>query len=69
MLINDGNYYAISYDSKWDKLIPYRIDRMKDVVELQEPQEGYELFHSSDMKTYTQRVFGMFGGNKKRVTI
>ena len=69
LLINDGNYYAISYDSKWDKLIPYRIDRMKDVVELQEPQEGYELFHSSDMKTYTQRVFGMFGGNKKRVTI
>lgn len=69
LLINDGNYYAISYDSKWQKLIPYRIDRMKDVMELQEPQEGYELFHGSDMKTYTQRVFGMFGGDKKRVTI
>ena len=69
LLINDGNYYAISYDSKWGKFIPYRIDRMKDVEELQEPQEGYEQFRNLDMRTYTQRVFGMFGGDRKRVTI
>ena len=31
LIISEGNYYAISYDSKWDKLIPYRIDRMKNV--------------------------------------
>ena len=69
LIINDGNYYAISYDSKWKKFIPYRIDRMKNVKELQEPQDGYEEFRSIDMKSYTQRVFGMFGGEKKRVSI
>lgn len=69
LLINEGNYYVISYDARRKKLIPYRIDRMKDVQELQEPQEGAELFQKTDMRTYTQRVFGMFGGVKKRVSI
>lgn len=69
LLINDGNYYALSYDARRQRLIPYRVDRMSDVKELNEEQEGYELYRQTDMKTYTRRVFGMFGGEKKRVLI
>ena len=69
LLINDGNYYALSYDARRKRLIPYRIDRMSDVKELNEEQEGYELYRQTDMKTYTRRVFGMFGGEKERVLI
>ena len=69
LLINDGNYYALSYDARRNRLIPYRVDRMSDVKELSEEQEGYELYRQTDMKTYTRRVFGMFGGEQKRVLI
>ena len=69
LLINEGNYYVLSYDPRRDRLIPYRVDRMCNVKELDEPQEGYELYRKTDMKTYTRRVFGMFGGEKERVLI
>ena len=68
LLINDGNYYLLAFDGK--KIIPYRVDRMKDVQRTGEPREGQAEFDKIDMRTYTQRVFSMFGGKKKRrVTI
>lgn len=34
-----------------------------------EPREGQAEFKTIDMKTYTQRVFSMFGGELKRITL
>ena len=52
------------------KIIPYRVDRMKDVSRTGEPREGQATFDKIDIRTYTQRVFSVFGGKKKRrVTI
>lgn len=68
LLINDGNYYLLAFDGKSIK--PYRVDRMKDVQRTGEPREGQAEFDKIDIRTYTQRVFSMFGGKKKRrVTI
>ena len=68
LLISDGNYYLLAFDGK--KIIPYRVDRMKDVQRTGEPREGQAEFDKIDIRTYTQRVFSMFGGKKKRrVTI
>ena len=68
LLINDGNYYLLAFDGK--KIIPYRVDRMKDVQRTGEPREGQAEFDKIDIRTYTQRVFSMFSGKKKRrVTI
>ena len=47
----------------------YRVDRMKSVSFTGEPREGQEEFDKIDLKTYTQRVFSMYGGEKKRVTL
>ena len=47
----------------------YRIDRMKNVSFTGEAREGEEVFKEIDLKTYTQRVFSMFGGEQKRVTL
>ena len=69
MLINDGNYYLLAFDDKAQDMRTYRIDRMKDVRLLPEPQEGKEAFESIDLQTYTQRVFSMFGGEKQYVTM
>lgn len=69
MVINDGNHYLLAFDSKKEKLLTFRVDRMKDVGKLEEPREGERVFAEIDMNTYTQRVFSMFNGEQKRVMI
>lgn len=69
LLINDGNYYLLAFDDKAQDMRTYRIDRMKDVRLLPEPQEGKEAFEAIDLQSYTQRVFSMFGGEKQLVAM
>ena len=73
LIINDGNYYLVAYGFVGKKKVPdiihYRIDRMKEVKVLSEVREGAEVFAQIDMESYTRRVFSMFGGNPKRVSI
>ena len=67
LLINDGNYYLLAFDDEHQELRTYRVDRMKDVKPTGAAREGAEAFAAIDLKTYTQRVFGMFGGQQERV--
>lgn len=73
LLINEGNYYLLGYGSVGNRKTPqiatYRIDRMKEVKLVNEPREGAEEFSKIDMESYTRRVFSMFGGERKRVSI
>lgn len=64
VLITDGNYYAFCYDDHFHRIIPYRIDRMTAVSIKDEPREGHDKFAEIDIKTFTQRVFGMFQGKE-----
>jgi predicted DNA-binding transcriptional regulator YafY len=69
LVINDGNYYLLAYDDYAQDMRTYRVDRMKGVCLTGEPREGKEAFAAIDLKTYTKRVFSMFGGQQERVTI
>ncbi len=73
LLINDGNYYLLGYGPAGNRNAPqiatYRIDRMKEVKLLNEPREGAEEFAKIEVESYTRRVFSMFGGEQKRVSI
>lgn len=69
LLINEGNYYLLAYDAKAQDMRTYRVDRMKEVKALDEPREGAEAFAAIDMETYTRRVFSMYGGQQKRVSV
>ena len=69
LLINDGNYYLLAFDDYAQDIRTYRVDRMKGVSFTGEPREGKEVFDKIDLHTYTQRVFSMFGGEQKRVTL
>lgn len=69
LLINDGNYYLLAFDDRSKAMRTYRIDRMKNVSLSGEPRAGEEAFKSIDLKTYTQRVFSMYGGEEKLVQI
>lgn len=69
LLINDGNYYLLAFDDYSKEIRTYRVDRMKGVSFTGEPREGQKAFEEIDLHTYTQRVFSMFGGEQKRVTL
>lgn len=66
---DDENYYLIAYDSAAGKIKHYRVDKMKGIELTDEKREGREVFGAIDMATYSKMSFGMFGGEKKRVSI
>lgn len=69
LLINDGNYYLLAFDDYSKEMRTYRVDRMKEAAPMGEPREGEEDFKKIDLRTYTQRVFSMYGGEQKLVEI
>lgn len=69
LLINEGNYYLLAYDDQYQDMRTFRVDRMKDVNVTNEPREGAEAFEEIDLATYTKRVFSMYGGENKHVSI
>lgn len=69
LIINDGYYYVLAWNSKWNHTITYRLDRMKGVEILNAPREGGVEFAKINMESYTQQHFGMFSGEKKTVSL
>ena len=69
LIINEGNYYLLAFDDHFQQMRTYRIDRMKDVKVIREPRDGAEAFAEIDLSTYTKRVFSMYGGENKHVSI
>ena len=69
LILNDGYYYLLAFDDQHKEIRSFRVDRMKEVKLLDEPREGADAFAKIDMRQYSRRVFGMFGGEKNRVTL
>ena len=67
LLINDGNYYLLAYNSEKKEMRTYRVDRMKDVSLTGEPREGATAYSDLDLKSLTKRRFSMFGGKTELV--
>lgn len=67
LMINDGNYYLLAFDDKKQKIIHYRVDRMKNVEPIGEPRSGEDEFRKIDLKSYTKKVFSMFNGELRGV--
>ena len=68
-IINDGNYYLLAYDDRYEEMRTYRVDRMRDVRFTGEARSGEGTFAEIDLKSYTARHFSMFGGDVRNVSI
>lgn len=66
---DDENYYLIAYDAEADRVKHYRVDKMKRITLLEAPRLGQERMARFDPAVYTQRLFGMYGGQPVRVTL
>ena len=69
LLINDGNYYLLAYNSEYQAMRTYRVDRMKDVSLTNVPREGEEAFAKVDIRTFAQRTISMFSGRQEQVSV
>ena len=69
LLIDDGNYYLRAFDDRSQQMRTYRVDRMKGVSLTGEARDGEELYDEADMKTFPQRVFGMWVGKRVKVNL
>ncbi len=69
LIWHDENYYMIGYDSATDLIKHYRVDKMRNISNAIEAREGKEYFLSFDSAEYAKKMFGMFGGEEKRLVL
>lgn len=69
LIWDDENYYLVAYDSAEAKIKHFRVDKMNDIARTEQPRDGVERLRAMDMAQYTQKNFGMFGGQESRVVL
>lgn len=66
----DENYYLIAYDNKQEQIKHFRVDKMSHIEQIPgETRKGMDAFARIDIAEYTNRTFGMFGGETEIVTL
>lgn len=60
LLWNDGRYYVPSYDPEKDKIVSYRVDRMRSVIMLSELADRDKPFDPVD---YCKKALWMYDGD------
>ncbi len=69
----DDHYYLICNNEKYDNLLHLRLDRMKKVVEINEPfrhfSEVSEYKDNFDIADYISKTFNMFGGELTEIEL
>ncbi len=69
LIWNDENYYLIAYDRESESVRHYRVDKMKNIALTEETRFLGESYAKFDTATYTNKMFGMFGGETELVNI
>ncbi|MBQ9460804.1 MAG: WYL domain-containing protein [Clostridia bacterium] len=63
-------YYVLCYDKENQKPKTFRVDRMKDVFELEDERRDCQQYYSDfDIAKYSNTAFSMFGGENRQVTL
>lgn len=69
LIWKDENYYLAAYDGCSGILKHYRVDKMGSVEMLSEARQGLEQFELLDLAAYTNKTFGMYGGEDEVVVL
>ncbi len=66
----DENYYLIAYDDKEEKIKHFRVDKMSRIACVEDScRLGTAEFDKLDIAEYTNKTFGMFGGEAETITL
>lgn len=66
---DDENYYLLAHDKESDIIKHYRVDKMVDIMLSEESREGRDSTNRFDTANYSRKMFGMFGGETKKVKL
>ena len=69
LMWEDENYYLVAYDPADGQIRHYRVDKMLRISGTPERRAGREAFEAFNAPRYAKQVFGMFGGEPRRVTL
>jgi hypothetical protein len=69
LIIDNGNYYLLGVEETTKKARTFRADRMREVKITNDFISSLEEYEDVDVTQYTQGHFGMFHGEKQRVTM
>lgn len=65
----DERYYLVGYSQKDKEIRHYRVDKIGKMEILSEKREGMDNPELFDVAAYSNKVFGMYGGEEETVTI
>ena len=66
---DDEYYYLIAFNSETGDIRHYRVDKMKNVTITDLPRDGKEQLRSFNPADYSRKLFGMYSGETRHVTI
>ena len=69
LLWEDENYYLIAFDSFYNEIRHYRVDKMLKIFCTEEVREGKEYFEKFNLAEYSKKNFGMFSGEEEMVKL
>ena len=69
LLWEDENYYLIAFDSFYNEIRHYRVDKMLKISCTEEVREGKEYFEKFNLAEYSKKNFGMFSGDEDMVKL
>ena len=69
LVYHEDNYYLVTYHEIHEATVNYRVDRMADVQVEQAPVAEQAIVLSSELGSYTERVFKMFNGPEATVEL
>ena len=69
LLWEDENYYLVAFDSSYQEIRHYRVDKMLNISCTDSMREGKEYFEKFNLAEYSKKNFGMFSGEEEMVKL
>lgn len=69
LVYHEDNYYLVTYHEIHEATVNYRVDRMADIQLEDAPVAEQAITLSSELGTYTERIFKMFNGPQATVEL
>ena len=69
LVYDADNYYLVTYNEKYDRMVNYRVDRMKDCSVLEEPAHEKAVISRKNLHSYKKESFKMYNGAIRSVTL
>ena len=66
---DDENYYLVAYDTEFDKIKHFRVDKMEKISIIDMERDGSDRFEKFNLAHYAKSVFSMFGGEEREVKL